>query len=370
MKIAQLTLTGYYNYGNILQKYALHNVLKNYADEVDVLWAEEDNFLPETWEWNWRQKLIDMFNSTEERRKFTFDLIRQSKLKSFTEKYISVRYDIESLENISDDYDYFVIGSDQVWNPAWYHSNFPYEERFLLFTAKKKRIAYAASISIPSIPDDLKVLFREGILGISKLSVREKGTAMVVQELTGINPTILIDPTFLLTESQWSEISQKPSWFNTKYNGGYILTYFLRGEVPHIVNEMAKDLNLPVINLLDLNNFNHYTIGIEEFIFLFEHASLIYTNSFHGTVFSILYDRPFVVCNLSKDVADIDMTSRMDHLLEQFNLRNRKAKEDDNFYLDNLMMRDYAQKQSILNYEREKAKKFLDEALGSARSEN
>ena len=356
MKIAQLTLNGYYNYGNILQKYALNRVLKRYADEVDVLWFEEDNFLPETWEWNWRPKLISMFNSAEARRQFTFEISHQTVFKLFYDRHISTRYDISSLEDIADDYDYFVVGSDQVWNP-----NFPFAERFLSFAQKEKRIAYAASIAIPSIPNNLKEVFRRGISEIPNISVREKEAAKIIKELTGINPIVLIDPTLMLTVEEWQKLSQKPSWFDKKYNDGYILTYFLRGEVPSLINEEIKKLNLPVINLFDLNNFNYYTVGIEGFLFLVENASIVYTNSFHGTLFSILYERPVVVCHLAKDVAAMDMTSRIHDLLKNFKLEDRELNTKNDFHIDSPFEVDYSQKEDII--EREKAKNFLTKAF-------
>ena len=117
MKIAQYTLNGYSNYGNVLQKYALNQVLNRYAEKVDVLWGEPDNFLPETWDWN-PQMPDPMFVSVADYRHFSFESVRQSKIKAFSNQHIRTRYDFEDFDDLADQYDYFIIGSDQVWNPV------------------------------------------------------------------------------------------------------------------------------------------------------------------------------------------------------------------------------------------------------------
>ena len=367
MKIAQLTFNVYDNYGNMFQKYALHRILKRYADTVEVLWTNRDTFLPEIWEWNWRQQLIGMFNSPEERRRFTFESIRQSKFKEFNDRYIRTRYDIKSLEDIADDYDYFVVGSDQVWNPEFSEEFFP--GRFLSFAPKEKRIAYAASIAIPEIPEQFKSNMREGISNMAHISVREDVAAKIIEDLTGNVPPIVVDPSFLLTVDEWKEVAQKPSWLDEKYSNGYIFAYFL-GEMPVNIKDLSKEYQIPVINLLDTEIFNHYIIGPSEFLFLIANASLIYTNSFHGTVFSIINSRPFVFCDFLKIGPTLGRLSRIYSLLEDFKLTERKAIKQNNFRLTSPLEIDYSQSNLILTKEREKAKKFLDEALGSARSEN
>ena len=362
MKIAQLTFNVYDNYGNMLQKYALHRVLKRYADTVEVLWTNEDNFLPETWEWNWRQKLVEMFNSAEERRRFTFESIRQSKFKEFNDRYIRTRYDIKSLEDIADDYDYFVVGSDQVWNPEFSEEFFP--GRFLSFAPKEKRIAYAASIAIPEIPEKFKKSMSDGISNMAHVSVREKSSVRIVENLTGAQPQVVVDPTFLLNSDEWREVAQKPAWLNDDYNNGYILTYFL-GEPPLNVKTIAEEFNFRVINLFNIEIFNHYNVGPSEFLYLVENAALIYTNSFHGVAFSILTGRPFVFCDFLKIGPTLGRLSRVYSLLEDFKLTERKAIKNNNFRLTAPLEIDYSQRDLVLTKEREKAKQFLDKALGS-----
>lgn len=369
MRIAQLTFNVYNNYGNMLQKYALHRVLRRYADEVDVIWHTRDEFLPETWEWNWRPQLIKMLNSSEERRKFTFEVIRQSKFKEFADRHIRTRFDVRALEDIADEYDYFVVGSDQVWNPEFTEQFFP--GRFLTFAPKEKRIAYAASIAVPQIPEQFQSAWRKGILGMSHISLREQSAVAIVKELTGLEPPALVDPVFLLTAEEWSEVAIKPPWLDKKYAGGYILTYFLGRGLTIDMKKFSSALGLPVINLFDpRGSFDHYNVGPGEFLSLAAHASLICTNSFHGTAFSILFERPFVMCDFLNAGFKQPVLSRNYSLLEMFGLTERRGEPDKNFMIDRPLEIDYSARNEILARERSKAKNFLDEALRGVERED
>lgn len=359
MKIAQYTLNVYDNYGNMLQKYALHRVLKRYADQVDVLWSTQDLFLPEAWEWNWKPQLMQMMNSSSVRRKFIFEAIRQTKFKEFADRYIRTRFDICSLEDLADEYDYFVVGSDQVWNPEFLEWFFP--ERFLSFAAREKRIAYAASIALDRLPEHIKPVWKAGLLGMDFISVREKSAVPIVEELTGKAPPVLVDPIFLLTAEEWSEVALRPAWLNDQYDDGYILAYFLSEIPPVETKTLSKEFGLPVINLLDPTVFDHYNVGPSEFLYLVEHASLIYTSSFHGTAFSILMARPFVMCEFLPGVPH--RLLRMYSLMEDFDLMSRKVGSDRNFRLDKPFEIDYSARDEVLRRERARAKNFLDEAL-------
>ncbi len=365
MRIAQLTLNGYFNYGNVLQKYALNRVLRRYADAVEVIWHTSDGFLPESWEWNWRPQLTKMLNSRDERRRFTFELIRQAKFKEFNDRHVKTRFDVRALEDIADEYDFFVVGSDQVWHPQSYFFG-----RFLTFAPKEKRIAYAASIAIPQLPEQYKSTWREGILGMNHVSVREQGAVDIIRELTGVEPLMVVDPVFLLTAEEWAEVSTRPSWLDEKFDGGFILTYFLRASAPPVVKRLSTELKLPLINLLDPEFFNQYVVGPEEFLYLIAHATLLYTNSFHGTAFAILNRVPFVVMDVNEDRLAAKISARLPSLLRDFGLSERKATAENNYGIDRPLEIDYSMRDEVLSRERSKAFNFLDEALKGAAHED
>ena len=337
-----------------MQKYALHRTLKKFADVVEVLWYNSNNFLPDTGNWHhWNHKL----DLNDPQKNFMYEAIRSSKFRDFEFRHIRTRFNIPYLEESADDYDFFVIGSDQVWNP--FHNI-----GFLEFVPREKRISYAASMSSPFIPDEMKEYFRRGILGIPHVSIRDEGAVKIIEELTGKRPLLVLDPIFLLTLEEWREVAQKPIWFNEEYERGYLLSYCLRAEPPKSMYTAAKELNLKVVELLRMDSYNHYTVGPAEFLYLVDHAALVYTNSFHGTAFSIFFRKPFVSYEYY-DEATFQDSLRIPGILKVFNLESRFAKPEDEFKINSPLEIDFSTRDKILPKERAKSFGFLASALGA-----
>lgn len=233
MRIGKITIDGYYNYGNLLQNYALQEVLMKYATTVETVWHDPDWFMPKYWgNWSWKEPIKYILNRYMFRDQMKSghigrEMVRQGKLKDWSDRYIQIRFGIKNLTDIVDDYDYFVVGSDQVWNP--YFGNL--KDNFLSFAPFEKRIAYAASIASPEIPEDKKVIFQEGLNGMKWISMREQEGANTVKQFTGRDVPVVVDPTMLLTPDEWRKVSRKPAWYRGE---DYILTYFL-GNRPDVV---------------------------------------------------------------------------------------------------------------------------------------
>lgn len=358
MRIAQVTLNGYFNYGNILQKFALHHTLKKFTDFVEVLWLADGKFFPETGESPGNQSASYKGRVNQQLFFFLREAVRQSKFKDFENLHIRTRFNLPYFEDIADEYDFFIVGSDQVWNPRWY------EPQMLLdFVPRKKKIAYAASIGHPVIPDNVKEIFRRGISDFNRISVREEHAAMLINALTGQTPPVLPDPVLLLTKDEWLAVAQKPTWFKEKYRRGYVLTYYLRTLPPPEIKALAAELGLPVINLLDTENYNHFTTGPAEFVWLFANASLIFTNSFHGAAFAILFKRPFFNRENVGDTKGESMAGRLLTLLKLFGLEDRRTRGEKIFTAKEAMAIDFARRDEILPLERARAFNFLSEAL-------
>ncbi|MBR4643390.1 MAG: polysaccharide pyruvyl transferase family protein [Selenomonadaceae bacterium] len=350
MRVAMLTLNVYTNYGNVIQKYALYRTLGRFADFVEVLWHHTTvPFLPYKMERDrWEEG---------NRKKTVFETVRQFKNKAFSDANIRTRFDIEYLEDIADDYDFFVVGSDQVWNP-----DFELPGRFLDFAPPEKRIAYAASITRPNLPKEVKKTYREKVLEMPHVSVREKDGCDLLEKLTGKRPLQVLDPVFLLPADEWRKVSKKPAWLDNKiYENGYLLTYFFDGQPPQEVYALAKQLGLPVVNLLDRNNFNHYANGVEEFLYLMSHATIICTRSFHGTAFSMIFERPFIIYKVGTLLTT--RFSRISSLLELFGLSDRVAEPDFTIKLDDPLKIDFSRFREVLPLERKKAFRFLANAF-------
>ena len=361
MKVASLAIDDYSNYGNNLQKYALQRTLKKFVDFTELLWHNATNFFPETAQNSYMSKPFPKnCDPVSQQQYFLREAVRINKIKEFENRYIKVRFDLPYIEEIADEYDYFVVGSDQVWNPLGKEFS-----TFLLeFVPREKKIAYAASIAVPSIPAQIKEFFKKGVSSFKYISVREKRAVEIIKELTGRNAVLVLDPTMLLTLEEWLEIAQKPSWLNEKYQCGYILTYYLRNNPPPEIKIISKKLNLPVINLLDWDNYWHYIVGPEEFIYLLANAALIFTNSFHGVAFSINFKRPFI--NLEVDYTKT-MSTRIPGLLKMFGLEERIMLPGKKYKISSLLEIDYSTRDKILLQERNKSLQFLLNALGGSK---
>ncbi len=367
IKIAKLTLNGYFNYGNILQSYALEQVLLRYANQVNTIWHTPYNFLPETnWYGGWRETIKWILNwkgvrVSPHRKRLGYEIIRQAKNKDFCDRYICHRFIEEraSLSALVSEYDYFIVGSDQVWNP--YFGDL--ECNFLQFAPQAKRISYAASIACPALPREYHEKYLEGLTGMKHISMREQEGADLVKEFLGREIPVHVDPTLLLQAKDWRRVNRKPTWYHGEE---YILSYFL-GPIPDIVSKTAKYLHLPLVNLLDVSSYEHYVTGVDEFLWAIEHARLVYTDSFHGTVFSILFQRPFIVCDRiaahQGDAIGGKMSSRIDTLLSCFGLESRRGTIANGYCVSHPMEFDYPPIQPVLDRERKRADDYLRTAM-------
>ena len=370
LKIANLTLDGYFNYGTVLQRYAVCTLLMGLGAEVESLWfSPQAGFLPylqshypwmkDSWDWktwvklgiNWKGATSKLLSGRE-----AWEAARNAGIKSFVDRYIPMRYNVD-FAKVADKYDYFVTGSDQVWNP--YFADL--EKLFLKFAPRAKRIAYAASISCPEIPSKDLQGFIDGINGMKAISVREQAGAELIEQLTGRKVEVVADPTMLVAAEKWREIARKPSWL--KGDEEILTTYFLGKRPDEVINRLAREHGLKVVNILDEHVFEHYAVAPEEWLWLIDNASLMYTDSFHGTVFSILFRRPFVVTERIGDGCVNKMTSRIDTLLGKFGLEARRGTKENGYMIDNPMEIQYGDVEAVLAKDRQRAEAYLRRAL-------
>lgn len=372
--IGIITLNGYFNYGNRLQNYALQKTLEKMGYEVDTIVNDTKKVQKKSQ--TEKRTVIDKvklaaklpFSELAEKveRKVTNRLyskrrkMRTELFKEFSKKYIN-ETDFSITENntpksLVDSYDYFIVGSDQVWNPHYQKGS---SVEFLTFAPKSKRISYAASFGISSIPEEYKERYATWLAEMNHISVREHAGANIVNELTGRNVEVVVDPTLLLTKEEWLEISEPAS---DKPMKGYILTYFL-GKIPKerkkYIDKIAKENDLEVINLAQMNERTPYLSGPSEFIDYINSAQLFFTDSFHGAAFSIMLNTPFIV--FDRAGSSMSMNSRIDTLLDTFDMETRYF---NNFINENeLFTVDFTKVETILENEKAKAMNYLNRAL-------
>lgn len=354
-KIGIITLNGYFNYGNRLQNYALQSYLESLGHEVETLRLNRSN------DKNFKSSTLNFLKNNVKKiirfKKMKNEDSRAIIFKNFSSKYIketAQEYSIyEDLNSLNSKYDFVVIGSDQVWNPSMNKTNSAY---FGAFMDTEKVISYSASFGVSRLDSNHIQFYTNKLNHINKISVREKDGARLVNELTGKQVPVLVDPTLLLDKNDWKKVAKKAPGIDKPY----LLTYFLGG-IPdeHIskINRIAKSNNLNIINLGDPNDAVSYRTGPSEFISYIEHCELFCTDSFHGTVFSILFEKPFIVYERQGKES---MFSRIETLLETFSLQNRvnyNIKDNEVFNVD------YSAKDDALKKEIEKSKHFLNNAL-------
>ena len=360
MKLAIITINDNNNYGNRLQNYALQEFLKKYVNNVNTIWYDKKTRFKLKDIMNLKSIIKFIFNIKSYRNylkeNYLGDCIKTYNIKNFSQKYINIRYD-NNLKKISNEYDYFIVGSDQVWNPDFWVSDYA-NIRFLKFVPKEKRIAYAASITIPSIAKDKEQFFEDSLNEMKAISMREKAGAKLVEKLINKNIPVVVDPTILLSKESWQRIEICPEWYK---NEKYILTYFLGPSLT--VENIAKKNNWKVYNLMDINNLDLYVSRVEEFVYLIDHAKLVVTDSFHACVFSILMNTPFLVIN-RQNKGWADMTSRIDTLLELFDFQDRYMVNGECTLSDEeILHMDFSNVESIQKREIRRSTDYIKKAL-------
>ena len=346
-KVGIITINDNNNYGNRLQNYAVQEVLKKINVEPITLKNE-----PAT---NTKNKyLLRKIKSLFNRGSYSKIIGRKECFEDFNR---NINFSAKKITPYSklNEYDYFVVGSDQVWNPNFGRLR---DVDLLEFTESRKKISFSASFGVSKLSEEYNSKLKKDLKDFKAISVREDAGKEIIEEVVGRKDVqVLVDPTMLLTSKEWDKIAKKPKQLKSNR---YILNYFL-GELSEErkkeIERIAKENNCEIINILDKNS-PFYQTGPSEFLYLEKNAFLVCTDSFHSCVFAILYDRPFIV--FDREDSYVKMNSRLDTLLKKFDLENRwyKAK-----IIQEQLKADYEEAYNILEDERRKSKRFLENAI-------
>lgn len=306
MNVALITIYHVPNYGSILQAYATQRVLEKLGHECRIIfycYPNEWHFKQGAKRQQWYRKLIKKIGLAPLHRK-------ENKLNSFKVKYFNFtkKYrDFESLRNENwNNYDVFIVGSDQVWNPRFLKG----DRAFLLsFVPKeKRRISIASSFAQSQIPMDLISRYKEELGKFYAISVREKNGVEIIKNQLNINKDVFVclDPTLLLSRNDWKNEIQSVKRSNIK---PYILIHMLNyafDPQPYFwltVKYFANKLNCRVVALAGYKHpneaegvvmLNKTDASISEFIDLFDKCEMVITSSFHGTAFALNFGKPLV----------------------------------------------------------------------------
>lgn len=328
MKICTITCQNADNYGARLQAYALAAYLNDEGHDVEIIdyRPEYMTFNTRLWYWpgcsvkNWA-KLVLQYKQRE------FAISRHRAFVRFSDRYLplteQIYTGIEQLRNNPPQADMYIAGSDQIWNTTF--RNGTDAAYYLDFGGDDvRRISYAASFATPTLKKDAEQFVTDSLARLDMISVREQSALNILQSM-GYDGWVVVDPVFLLPETHWNKLAGK----GEAYSGEYILIYdFMRSQsVKTVAGRLSNLLHCRIISVgsLDLSyaDKNFLDASPETFISLIRGARCVVSNSFHGTLFAMIYHRNFFVVE-REDGLNIRMTD----LLDRYNLQERLITSD------------------------------------------
>lgn len=350
MKVGVLTFHRAINYGAALQAYALVRKMNELGFEAELADYRNPHI-----EKSFHEFSVSKVNSPKKAASFFLNYGRMKRKKRAFKSFMNLVPtgklcgDAKALN--AEEYDVFVTGSDQVWNPdcTGFDKTF-----FLDFAESDKKAAYAASFGVASLDEKYSSEAGKLIKDYKYIGVRENQGANIVKEIAGREATVVLDPTLLLEGECWKKLA-KPSGYGKRK---YLLVYMLLNS-PSLLDfaeKKAKEQNLEIVCIGNGRRKNityANDIGPAGFLDLFERAECIVTNSFHGTAFSINLNKEFYV-----ELHNVknSRNSRMEDVLSLFGLKDRIISEEKQSF-GNIEF-DYVNK--ILKAEREKSVAFLE----------
>lgn len=332
-KIAILTLYYHnYNYGGLLQAYALQKVLSAAGYQVEQISYQLASGYNG---WNpikarVKKPVAHLYHYLKYGKWFNKYVVRQKKFDTFAEKVPHTRVvTVNTIKKLSDEFDCFICGSDQIWNPiGWQPTLF-----FDFLPDDKKRISYAASIARDSLSEQEYDFIKSHLDKFIAISVREQNSAVMLNKRF---PTLMVkavpDPVFLLDEENWRKLiptaneGKKP----------YIFAYFLGENKENRENAIRyareKKIEIKFASYLDYTlaawdrthvEFLTAPLGIEDFLQSIAEAELVLTDSFHAAAFSSILKTPFFVVPRFKAKDSNSMNSRILNLVQEMEIPER-----------------------------------------------
>lgn len=284
-KVLISTFNRAYNFGALLQSYALQKKLFDMnvdAQHLDYEYNSIDGCFP----WGGVKQTIKKLRDYKKTKLFNGF---QRKYLCYTEKH----YTISELKNLNEDFDYFIVGSDQVWNcrnglnPIFY---------FEFVDKEKKKISYAASIGISEIPEEYKSEFKQLVERFDYISVREKTAKELLDRMIDKDICQVLDPVFLLSTESWKKIMKVPKCDEYIFVYGFDISETMKSYINELRNrERKKVISVYSIPGLKVDHVVNLKTGPQEFLGYVYNASYIVTSSFHCAAFSIIFNKKMIV---------------------------------------------------------------------------
>jgi hypothetical protein len=358
------------NYGSVLQTYALQRSISNFGYDCEVI----DYIYPNSY----HQKAkphgkVSLFQNIKNHvgKFLTKQEMRERAFSEFISEYIKLsehKYPtIESLHQSPPEYDIYVSGSDQVWNTKYLDG----DPTFLLDFAPEeaKRISYAASFGNSSFDQRYAALYRKHLLNFSRISVREATGMQIVTDLSNQKSQWVLDPSLLLSADDWMRLAIKP-----KLKKKYILCYYLgytfnpQPYADNLAKQLCKATGYELVfiaprpyknKICDPTVHTVFDAGPREFLGWFANAEIVLTTSFHGTTFSITFNKKFF--SIVNDAPTLDC--RQKSLLEELHMHDQVLPMNTPLPDLSRLQPDYGKVNKSFEIARQKSLDFLSASL-------
>jgi hypothetical protein len=392
-RIGILSFPRYFNYGTHLQLYALQKTVSKYGYKPEIIDYDpyNDSGMKKSKPGSMTGVIRSTLSSCVLQLSRTLDALAGKLLLAFGSEFPADRKDLfqcflntelelgsrtyfssKQLDENPPECTAFIVGSDQVWHPVSHYKDSAY---YLAFTEPSKRIAYAPSIGLSKIPESSKDWMREQINGIPHLSIREDIGASLVSELTGREAQVVLDPAYLLNADEWERFGVKHSDATRPYLLCYILESdrYIRDKAVAIAEMYDLELVMLPVHKFDIENKDQrfrrfHDVGPKEFVGLINNAAFVCTDSFHGTSFSIIFNRPFYTFKRYDNPSEAANYSRLESILKITGLQDRVMDKHRNVGQHDLEV-DFSYANGQIEKLRQDSLSFLHSSIDAAASD-
>ncbi|OWV06479.1 polysaccharide pyruvyl transferase family protein [Fibrobacter sp. UWH1] len=318
MKIGIITLPLHSNYGGVIQAFVLQNVLRDFGHDVRVI--SKDPFL---------KKSSFPIQILRYLKRFALRILKKSSAPVFLERdynkacsllnvFVSKRMDCQIVSELSEiresDYETLIFGSDQIWRPQYAKYGWgSIENAFGRFALGQnvKKIAYAASFGVDfwEMTDEETQNCACLAKTFSAISVREMSGIQLCRDYLGVSAQTVLDPTLLWTKERYQKVCAEIPEKKERFLVAYVLNK--SNDIQSLCEQIALEKGLSVRMF---SSDDKASLSVQEWLAMFRDASYVVTDSFHGTVFSIIFEKEFkCVYNKSRGNA------RFESLLDLYN---------------------------------------------------
>lgn len=371
------------NYGSLLQAYAtqkfldslkIENETINIDKNIDFKKGKRKYYTSQIFNFTFVKSKLGMIKLKFD-KKVNKELgknisIREKKFKEFRNQFRLTKElnTYAELKEYCKNFDNVLVGSDQLWLPVnvvsdYYTLNWVPDEI--------NKISFSTSFGVSSIPEKYEELYKKFLNRINYLSTREESGKKIIKDLTGRDAKVVCDPTLLFNKEEWMDIQKEVPIIK----GKYILCYFLGNSIEYrkFAEKLKEKTGYKIVSINHCDEYVKYSdvfadetpydIGPAGFLNLIRNAEYVCTDSFHGTVFSLINNVKFFVFRRYNKRSKVSTNSRLDSLLGIVNLKERLLEGNEDIDKAIEMNIDFSNVNKKLEEFRSDSKEFLEKAL-------